>query len=303
MIIFKAFFITFLLMPLIAFLMVGIMFLVQKKNAAANNKKLIIYILLASITLGLPGFGGMAGNSFNPYWYLFSQIIYFFLGILHVNLLSTYFKSALNGNWFTLLQECLITLICIVLGMYFFTILFNLTSPFKGFAWMSATSIFIFTIPLMFYYTWIKYTDIPFDIYKVWVYDSTKEAVQFDGSDFNKLMVLNVEFTKKVKDGHRFSAKAKSPSHTILGDWFYRFIDDYRVKYPQDTIEVTDDEVQPYAWIFYKKASFFHRRKYLDFEKSIKENNITENVTIICKRVIETQEEKLVSTKKSKLSI
>ncbi len=295
---FKIFFLKFLLLPLIALLLVGVTILIQKKNAAANNKKFIVYILLASIVLCLPGIGGLAGNTFNPYWYLFSQIIYLGLGIVNVNLLGIYFKNENNKPWFTVLQECLITLICMLLGAYLFTIVFNLLSPFEGFAWISATTIFIFSLPLVFYYTWLRFTNIPFDIYKVWVYNPGQKAVHFeDIDDFDKLMVLNVEFTKKPQDGHRFLVKAKSPAAIKLGDWFHRFIEDYNLKYPADPVEINNTDHEPYAWIFYIKRSFFHRRKYLDFDKTIAGNRITEKVTIICKRVIEQHEEKLVTAK------
>lgn len=292
MIIFKAFFLKFLLMPLIAFLLIGVMLIVQKKNAAANNKKLIIYLLLAALILCLPGLAGAAGNTFSPYWYLFAQVVYLGLGILHVHLLGIYFRNDRNKKWFSVLQECLITMVCTVLGAYLFTIIFNLLSPFEGFAWMSATSLLTFFVPLVFYYTWVRFTNIPFDIYKVWTYDPNMQAVNFEGADFNKLMVLNVEFTKSVEDGRRFSVKAKSPAGITLGEWYYRFIEDYNLKYPQQPIQITDEDHEPYAWIFYIKRSFFNRRKYLDFDKTIEENKINEKVNIICKRVIEHGEEK-----------
>lgn len=301
--IFKAFFLKFLLMPLIAFLLLGIMVVVQKKNAVANNKKLIIYLLLAAIILALPGLGGLAGNAFNPYWYLFSQAVYLALGILHVNLLGIYFRNDTNTKWLFIVSECLITITCMVLGAYLFTIIFDLLSPFEGFAWMSATSIFIFILPLIFYYTWLRFTNIPFDIYKVWTYDPGANETHFEGADFDKLMVLNVEFTKKIQDGHRFSVKAKSPAGITLGDWFFRFIEDYNLKYPQDPIEIRDENYEPYAWIFYIKRSFFHRRQYLDFDRTIEENKITEKVNIICKRVIEQQEEKVISHQKGIFNI
>lgn len=302
MIVFKALFLKFLLLPLIAIILIGVMMIVQKKNAVANNKKLIIYVLLAGLVLALPGIAGLAGNTFNPYWYLFAQIMYLGLGILHVNLLAYYFRKEENKKAFTILFECLLTLVCMVLGAYLFTIVFNLLSPFDGYAWMSSTAIFIFPVPLVFYYTWVQFTAIPFDIYKVWTYDSALNAVHFDGMDFDKLMVLNVEFTKKLQNGHRFTVKAKSPANILLGAWFYRFIEDYNIKYPQAPIETTNDLNEPFAWIFYTKRSFFHRRRYLDFDKTIAENNITERVSIICKRVIQHEEEKVVTLQKGLFS-
>ncbi len=302
MIIFKTLFLKFILLPLIAFLLLGLLILVQKKNEAANNKKLIIYILIAGILLSLPGIAGMAGNTFNPYWYLFAQTIYLFLGVVHVNLLNVYFKSDKNSKAFTILYECLITLISMILGAYLFTVIFNLLSPSEGFAWMAATAIFIFSIPLIFYYTWIQFTAIPLNIYKIWVYNEKRVAVNFEGADFNKLMIINVDFTKKLEDGNRFVVQAKSPETITLGDWFYRFIEDYNLKFPQQPVEMGNKSHGSFGWIFYTKPSFFHWRRYLDYEKSISANKITEKVIIICKRVIEQEEEKLVPIQKGKFN-
>lgn len=302
MLVYKTFFLKFLLLPLIALALMGVMVFVQKKNALANNKRLIIYILLASIVLALPGIAGLAGNAFSPYWYLFAQFIYTGLGILHVNLLALYFKNDHAQKTWAVVFELLLTLICMVVGAYLFTIIFNWLSPYEGYAWMSATSIFIFPVPLLFYYTWLKFTAIPFDIYKVWTYNPALEAVDFNGMDFDKLMVLNLEFTKKLDNGNRFTVKAKSPAEISLGNWFFRFIEDYNIKYPNEPIEIMNTMGEPYAWIFYSKRSFFHRRQYYDFEKTIAENKITERLHIICKRVIEGEEEKVIVANKNMFS-
>ncbi len=302
MIAIKTIFIKYLLLPLLAMLLMGVMYLVQKKSALANNRRLIIYVLLAGLLLALPGLGGMAGSTFSPYWYLFAQVIFLLLGVLHVNLLGLYFKKIHAKKGMVILFESLVTLLCMVLGGYLFTLLFAWLSPFQGFAWMAVTAILVFPVPLLFYYCWLQFTAIPFDIYKVWVYNPHLNAISFEGADFDKLMVLNVEFTKKLQQGERFTVKAKSPPDIKLGDWFYRFIEDYNLKYPQSPIEVIGANGEPYAWIFYTKPSFFHRRRYLDFNETIATNRISERMNIICKRVVEHEEEKVVNLKRNMLT-
>ncbi|XZF16267.1 TssN family type VI secretion system protein [Chitinophagaceae bacterium MMS25-I14] len=291
MIVFKAIFIRYLLMPLIALLLVGIMYFINKKEAVFKNKTLIVYTLIAVLLLGLPGLGGFAGNMFCPYWYLMAQILYLAAGILHVQLLGIYFRKE-NRTGYTIFFEITLTLLCIVGGAYLFTLLFNWISVYPGYAWNGATSIFIFPAPLFFYYAYLRLTDIPFEIYKVWQYDAYIQAASFDGIDFDKLMVLNLEFAKNPREGNRFTVKAKAPPEIKLGEWFNRFIEDYNTKYPLSPIITTNEEGEPHSWIFYVKRSFFHPRRYLDFEKNITENRITEHVSVICKRVIQYEEEK-----------
>ena len=110
--------------------------------------------------------------------------------------------------------------------------------------------------------------------------------------DFYKLMVLNVELSKNSEDQQRFIVKAKALATGItVGDWFHRVADDYNHKNLNATIKLLDSGNEPYYWIFYIKRSFFSIRKYIDFEHDIITNNINENETVICKRVIRHQEE------------
>jgi hypothetical protein len=68
-------------------------------------------------------------------------------------------------------------------------------------------------------------------------------------------------------------------------------VDDYNFKNGNSPIKLIDENGVPYFWIFYVKKSFFSMRKYIDFEKDIVNNSLTENETVICKRVLHHQEE------------
>ena len=289
----KGIFLTYILLPLIIMLLAIVLGYMKKQLPRIKGKTLIIYILLAGLCLALPGLLGFSGNMFNPYWYLFSMLFCFSLGILHVNLINKHLNDSNCQFWFAMLFESIVTVTCILFGAYLFYLIFNWISPFEGYALMAATSISVFAIPLAFYYCYIQYINIPFDIYKTWQYTKGNPAIDFDKIEFKTLLLLNLELTKSITDGLKSRINAKAPSDGVsVGDWFYRVLDDYNHKYPNSPIHLQDHEYEPYSWIFYTKKSIFHFRKFIDFDKTMHENRITEHTTIICKRVINNELEK-----------
>lgn len=297
-IVIKGVFLKYILLPLIIILLALVLRYMKKQTPKVKGKVLIIYILLSALCLAIPGFFGFTGNQFNPFFYLFSMLVYLLLGILHVNLVSTYFNDPGRPLWFMILFESLITITCMFLGGYLFYLIFNWVSPFEGYALMAATSIVIFIVPLSFYYCYIQYISIPFDIYKTWRHTMNHATVDFGKIEFGSLLLLNLELTKTIADGQKTRIDAKAPSDGIsVGDWFYRVVDDYNHKYPNSTIHLLNPEMDPYSWIFYTKKSLFHFRRFIDFDLTMNENNIKEQTTIICKRVINNEfEDKIIKT-------
>jgi hypothetical protein len=288
----KGIFLRYILMPLIAVIMMVILGIIRRNKPAIKIKTIIIYVLLCSLCIAVPGFFGFSGNSFNPYWYLIAQIIYFILGIIHVNLLDRYFKKHIDSFSMSVLFESVLSLTCIVFGGYLFTLIFNWMSMGTGYPVMSATSAFVFLVPLVFHYCYVQFISIPVDIYKTWRYSPDQKLPDFEGADFDRLMVLNVELSKNLEESNRFRIKAKTlPTGVTFGDWFYRVVDDYNHKNPGSIIHLSDNDQEPYYWIFYTKKSFFSFRKYINFDQDISTNSISENEVVICKRVIHHAEE------------
>lgn len=288
----KGIFLRYLLMPLITGIMFMVLGAIRKSRPAIKVKHIIVYTLLAAILLALPGFLGFSGSLFNPYWYLVAMFYFLGLGILHVNLMHRYFRKHFDIMWKSILFESLLSITCMLLGGYLFVMAFNWLSKGLGNPYMAASSMSTFVIPLAFYYCYIQFISIPYDIYKTWRYDPDQKPYEFKGVDFDRLMVLNVELSKNAEDVQRFNIKAKTlPTGLTFGDWFFRVVDDYNFKNMTSPIQLTDENGEPFYWIFYVKSSFFSIRKYIDFEKEITANGISENDTIICKRVIHYQEE------------
>ncbi|MCT3832679.1 TssN family type VI secretion system protein [Elizabethkingia anophelis] len=288
----KGVFLRYILMPLFAVIMMFIMGIIRKNTPAVKLKHIIVYVLLGGLILAIPGFLGFTGNLFNPYWYLGAQVVFLGLGILHVNLLHHYFRKHFTSTTRSIIFDCVLSITCIAFGGYLFVLIFKWISLGLGNPFMAATSMVSFIIPLLFYYCYISFISIPFDIYKTWRYNPDEKPFNFQGVDFDKLMVLNVELSKNLEDQQRFRIKAKTlPTGITYGEWFFRVVDDYNHKNPNSKIQLMDYNNNSYYWIFYIKKSFFSSRKYIDFEKDISSNKISENQVVICKRVIQHQEE------------
>lgn len=288
----KGIFFRYILVPLLAVIMMVILGVIRRNQPAIKIRVIIVYVLLCSLCLAIPGFFGFSGNLFNPYWYLISQIIYLLFGIIHVNLLHKFFKKHIQSFSLSILFESVLSVTCVLLGGYLFVLIFRWISKGLGYPEMSATSALIFFVPLVFYYCYIQFISIPVDIYKTWRYSPDQKPPDFEGADFDRLMVLNVELSKNLEDANRFRIKAKTlPTGVTFGDWFFRVVDDYNHKNPKSIIHLSDQEKEPYYWIFYTKKSFFSFRKYIDFDQDITTNTISENEVVICKRVIQHEEE------------
>lgn len=288
----KGIFLRYILMPVFAAIMMFIMVRIRKNTPAIKIRSIIVYVLLSGLCLALPGVFGFTGNLFNPFWYLGAMVIFLGLGILHVNLLHHYFRKHFTSTAKSMLFEVILTITCMVIGGYLFTLIFKWLSLEQGNPYMAASSLISFLIPLLFYYCYVAFITIPLDIYKTWRYDPSLKPFDFRGVDFDRLMVLNVELSKNSEDQKRFRIKAKTlPTGITYGDWFFRVVDDYNHKNPNAKIQLIDQNNNSHYWIFYIKKSFFSMRKYIDFEQDIATNKIAENEVIICKRVIRHQEE------------
>ena len=71
---------SYLLLPILTVILAVVACIIAKKNQMLNNKKLIFYVLLNGILLGLPGLTGFLNYNFMPYAYLMLSFIYLIIG-------------------------------------------------------------------------------------------------------------------------------------------------------------------------------------------------------------------------------
>ena len=285
----KTIFLQYLLMPVMVVIMSFVMRFLSKKNKLLANRQLIFFVLLSALIMAVPGLFGFIDSTFAPWLYLVSMAYYLIMGILFVQAYDHFIGK--NVQRYKILVQVTVMITIVLLGAYLFAVIYNLLHR-DQVGYIASTCLLIFFLPTIFYWTYISFINIPFEIYKVWEYPRNSQEISFDGLDFNRLMVLELEFSKRPEAEDRLRVKAKAPGNIKLGDWFRKFIDDYNYKFPNSTIEYIRPDGSMHSWVFYYKRSFFHRRRLLDPDLTILENQIKEHIKITSKRVISNFEEK-----------
>lgn len=287
---FASFFTSYLFMPLLAMIFMFAAFFVAKRNKLLRNKKLIFYVLLTSLLLSLPALFGFIDYWFMPYVYLSLQILYGILGWYNIKLVH-HFMPDLDKKPY--IAEFLIHFLMMFVGAALFSLIFNLCNELKYGVW-ACTCLLTFVLPTLYKALYERYMAIPLEIYKVWKYSNSYDLSPFDKMDYDKLLVMEVEVFKKVSDHAPSKIKAKAPDSMSFGVWFQKFISDYNMKFPKQPIEMSDG-ADLFGWIFYVKRSFFHKRRYIDYEESFTDNKLKEKYTIVAKRVSEQTNEEIVT--------
>jgi hypothetical protein len=276
-------FMRYLLLPILAIILVFLFGLLRKKNALLDNRKVIVFALVSAIAIGLPGFIGAAGAYFSARLYFIFQLLYAGLGILYLRMLQRHISA--RTTRYRILTELVVSLFSLAIGIYVFSLLYNLFNPIKNGLFI-ATAAMPLLIPLLFHWSYQAFLEIPPEIYKVWNYLPDSPELDLEGLDFDRMMVIEVEFSRQATDEDLLKVKAKAPANVVYGDWFQKFINDYNTKFPASRIAYAGADAQTYGWIFYVKPTFFRRRRYIDPTLSITDNRIQEVKTIVCKRVI-----------------
>ncbi|WP_345949722.1 MULTISPECIES: TssN family type VI secretion system protein [unclassified Mucilaginibacter] len=283
----KSFFIRYLLFPVIFAVSTAIMTVINKKNQVFNNKRLIVTMLITSLVLGLPGLLGFLDLQFMPWGYICAQLYMLTAGIIFVYLAVTYYDQELNTRKGFVF---ICSLLSCMLGAFLFKLGFDWLNNLKYGIWAS-TAVFAFLLPLVFWWAYVAYLNIPLEIYKVWQYPLYPVDISMEHLDFNRLLVLEVNLYKSTADSEQLKVKAKAPRNMNFGLWFQKFIEDYNTKFPDSQIEYQQAKGESYKWIFYIKPSFFSQRNFIDPELDIEQNNITEKYAIMAKRVSEAVNE------------
>ncbi|SEB17789.1 TssN family type VI secretion system protein [Pedobacter hartonius] len=277
----QSFFLRYLLLPVIVIVSATILVIVNKKNQFVSNKKLITGILSLSLSLAIPGLLGFLGLNFMPWGYVICQLFYLILGCVFVYLMTRYYS---NGVLTRKVFIIIALLISCLLGFYLYQLAFNWLSTIRIGAW-AATSIFNFMIPLLFWWCYAALISIPSEIYKIWQYPVIPIDFDIDHLDFDRMLVLELELYKNSDDAEPVRVKAKAPENMEFGSWFYKFIEDYNLKFPKSNVKYTNERNESFKWIFFIKTSFFKRNIFIDPELDILQNGITDKVTIYAKRV------------------
>lgn len=274
------FVLLYLLLPIIGFILAGVMLIIAKKNQLLSNKKLIFYFLAACLILALPALLGFIDYWFMPYVYIGLQILYLFLGWYNLKVLKMLIKDIDEKPYYI---EFLFVFVVMFVGMALFSLIFNLCNELQYGIWAS-TCILPFIFPSIFRKAYQSYIDIPLEIYKIWSYEGQIDDISdTDYIDYDKITVVEMELFKQVSDMEPLNIKAKASEDMLFGTWFKIFIDDYNKKSTHSPIIYSDYD-NSYGWIFYTITSILGRKKYIDPDLSFAGNKIKEHRVIIAKR-------------------
>lgn len=261
-----------------------ILLLVTKKlktTLAKNKKKALPYILFVVLTFGLAGFLGYDKvlNAVPLHSFIAIQIVFFILGIVHVIVIHHFFPEMKDTK--NLATEILFTLALLFIGL---TVFSNVIGRFKP----NYTFIFLGTglawlIPFLFYKCYLFALTIPLPIFKTWSYPLDNSILEPTNDELKSPVVIHLKFKKNEhEDIINFTIKA--PRYMEFSRLFYIFINDYNERHPEDTIQyVNEGKVD--QWSFYFQPKWYQSFKHVDYSKTIIDNNIKENDTIICERV------------------
>ncbi|RYY18688.1 MAG: hypothetical protein EOO36_07575 [Cytophagaceae bacterium] len=278
-----SFFLEYLLLPILALLWaVGLVFINQKKRLL-SGRQLLVLGLVFGLPMGLAGLFGLIDLAFMPWCYVALQVVALVMGIYYLREMDR--LLGLDRRRQPLFVH-LLTGVILLLGGYFFSLIFNALSTLHYGLW-AATCVLPFYLPLLFARAFETLLLIPNQIRKVWHYPRHAPEVVLDDVDPYRLMILAVQLQKSPGSGEPpVKVKARTPQDLPFGVWFQKFIDDYNYKFPNEPIQTTNDHDVEYGWLFYAvKRSPVRLRRYIDADLSIAANKLTERSLVVAKRV------------------
>jgi len=270
-------FTTYLIYPILALLLAGVLLIVGKKNNLLKNNRLVTYTLLSILILATPALLGFLDYGFMPYAYIILTGAYLVIGWYNDKLLSWVFNKELKYR-----VKIIYILFQVMVSMLLFALVFNLCNELKYGFWAS-TSILTMILASLLIQTYEIFIHIPALVYKVWDYETAPGYSTPEDIDHSKLKVVMVELFKQEGDAEPIRINAKVPEEMLFGDWIKLLFEDYNKKSAHSPIDISGDEGQ--GWIFYVRSWLLAPRRYLDYETTVKDNRIREKHLIVAKRV------------------
>ncbi|MGB0879533.1 MAG: TssN family type VI secretion system protein [Polaribacter sp.] len=284
-----AFFLKYLLAPIIVIASLVIMDSLAKGKSVLKMKRLIVFILIVALILALPSLLGLLKYEFVWGGLTISTIIYIILGYC-LNLFSktSLFKSFgyNDRKWLILLGYA----ISVVLGGWIYYLAFTWLSKLDYGAWAMWNLLWVF-LPVFYLFSKEKFIDIPTAFYNLWIIEKDKRDEEFwNNIDTFRLMQVTIKVKRNINSKRYASFSVKMPKDVTIGRWFNRFVEDQNIRFPSDVIE-TEAEKGSYGWIFYTNRwlPFPLFTRMLNFDQDIVKNKIKNKMTIYARRVLQNE--------------
>ena len=284
-----AFFLKYLLAPIIVIISVVVMQSLAKGKSVLRMKPLIVFILLSALILALPSLLGLLKYEFVWGGLVITALVYLVLGYCF-NLFSRtkLFKSIgfKDRKWFILLTYFII----IVLATWIYYLVFTWLSKLNYGVWAMGVTLWFF-IPILYVFSREKFVSIPTAFYHLWsVKPDEKDQEYWNNIDTFRLMQVTLKVKRNINSKRYASFSVKMPKDVSIGLWFNRFVEDQNIRFPNEVIELYAGEGN-YGWIFYtnKWLPFPLFIRMLDFNQTVNKNKIKNKTTIYARRVLQNE--------------
>lgn len=253
-----------------------------RKLINQDKKKFLIYALFSLLTFALTGLlsAPVVLNDTPLSSFIGIQVIMLIMGLLHLYVMDKYFSfEDSNFN-----HELLFSILILFIGLIGFVNVLNNFRPLLSNIFLGAGLFFI--IPLILKQLVISAYSIPMAYFKKWTYPLNNKIRDPLSHELTNPEVISFEFQKNIEDHEVTNFRVKAPMNMEFGKLFYFFINDYNERHPQSPITYLNTNSQePYSWNFFFKSNWLGISKYIDFSKTVAQNNIKENDVIVCQRV------------------
>jgi len=258
-------------------LITGIAFFVIITKKKQPVKHTIIYILATLLAFPAIGCTGLLEITRPRFTYFLLQLGFLVLGILHTWLMHKVLPWSIKRYFFA---ETLFTLLLTLLGGAGFLLVFYLLHT-SGYDGPLASVVLTFPLPYLMHKTYCLAQGIPAPLYKTWQYVPTHTVPE---ADLQNSIRVQFRIAKNMYEGKYSKFTIRAPLGMVVGDLFHSFLRDYNQGHPEGQIQ-PDSAETPFSWMFYIKPSWWHGRKVVDPDLTVKSNMIEDNVLINAKRV------------------
>jgi len=250
------------------------------KDAGKKKWKLLLYLILAGILIGLLSVLGFIAFTRLPLWiFIAGNAWLLIVGILHAWLFEKIIplESKIPGKILFTLAVCFLGygLILLSYKLYF-------KAPFPRFCFLPA---FLFIAPTLVLIAFDFFIKIPLKIFKAWDFPAPGTLPDPSDNEMADPIIINFEICKQIKES-RTVFKAKAPKAMDLGRLFYFFIIDYNSRHANNPILINDVNNKLFKWSFLTAPNILTGRRHLDPELTITGNKLNENASVICERII-----------------
>lgn len=279
------FFLKYLLAPLMIVMVGFLLNTIAKGKAVLKLKKLIIFVLVLSLILALPSLLGFLKYEFIWGGLLISMGYYLLMGIIfNWFSRSKAFDSIgfKDNRWLIILGLFII----IILSAWVYYLVFSWINK-LGYAIWAMLTVCWFLVPPFYVFSRNMFLKIPSPFYKLWIMDQdVNDEEYWNNVDTFRLMQVTVKIKRSLDAKQYSSFSVKLPEDVTLGRWFNRFVDDQNIRFPNNVIEL-ENENGSYGWIIYTNKwlpiPIFTRM--LDFEEDVIHNKIKNKKVLYVRRV------------------